>query len=156
MTYRISFAISFLLSVSVFLSGCERLSEKDKMDMIAKCDAEVRKKFEEKSELTELGSERISVETHYSFQDKQCYGLVKTSYSFKDGGKRSAVGHSQEWILFDGLTKKELLYAQCAEEECGTGGGRVAGPLLKQEGRFGKLVSFEEGVRMIQKRMDRP
>jgi len=95
-----------LLCCSVGLSGCERLSEKDKMDMIAKCDTEARKKIKERSEEGRYprGGNWYSdttVTTHYSFSEKRCFALEETDYRDDTYHKGRA--------LYDGLTKKMLI-----------------------------------------------
>jgi len=148
-----------LLCCSVGLSGCERLSEKDKMDMIAKCDTEARKKFKEKSERDFSGNSlTVEVTTHYSFSDSQCYALKETSIFTGSSFIQF------EYSLFEGLTEKNLLTAGCTTDqeqktdECFTeGGGFASGILVKKI--YGKAYMkgrYKEGRDMIEERMNRP
>lgn len=107
-------AFIWALSSVVFLSGCDRLSEKDRMEMIARCDSEARKKLQEES-ITDLhGSGSITVETHYSFEEKKCYALSRTQYSIERNDYRKQPAQIiYIYSLYDGLTKKELLRASC-------------------------------------------
>jgi hypothetical protein len=136
--------------------GCDRLSEKDKMEMIAKCDSEARKKFSEKFESDSAGYSSIEVETHYSFDEKFCYALVKEQFSVLSQSTTFTEA------LYNGLTKKQLLMATCrmerdGEDECSSGGGFVLGD-LKEEGNKNEkgLVSYREGIKIIEGRMNRP
>lgn len=104
MTGKILLAI---VCCSVGLTGCDRLSEKDKMDMIAKCDSEARKKIKERSEQGRYprGGDWYSdttVSTHYSFSEKRCFALEETSVI--------AEAYKQTRTLYDGLTKKQLIW----------------------------------------------
>ena len=96
------------LSFSLLLSGCDRLSERDKMEMIAKCDSEARKKLKEVYEADHRGSVSVKVETHYSFGDRKCYALERTVLTLTQTSETS-----YREILYDGLTKQELLKAVC-------------------------------------------
>jgi len=148
-----------LMGISVGLSGCDRLSEKEKMDMIAKCDSEARKKFKEESYSGDAVSLSVSVETHYSFVDKQCYALVKKVISV--GGPNSI---QRTDILFDGLTKKELLNTMCSSDEkegrddCRSGGGVSTGPLAESDGVKNDkgVVSYQDAMRIVDIRMNKP
>jgi len=150
-----------LLCCSAGLSGCERLSEKDKMDMIAKCDTEARKKFKEQSERNSKGSYiNVEVSTHYSFSDSQCYALEENvSYVALPDFKKRYFKYS----LFEGLTKKELLTASCTVDEikntneCLEGGGYSTGILVNEiYEREKRTVRYKEGREMIEARMSKP
>ena len=93
-----------LLTAVFFIGGCDRLSDKDRMDMIAKCDSEARKRFPELSEVSEIRSTTSSVSTHYSFSENRCYALEK-----KDVVSRVFDVHNIFWTLYDGLTKQEIV-----------------------------------------------
>ena len=93
-----------LLAAVFFIGGCDRLSDKDRMDMIAKCDSEARKKFPELSEVSEIRSTTSSVSTHYSFSENRCYALEK-----KEVASRVFGVHNTFWTLYDGLTKQEIV-----------------------------------------------
>ena len=134
-----------LLACGVFLSGCDRLSEKDKMEMIAKCDSEAREKIKEDTGTTGNLSWTTIVETHYSFSEKQCYAL-KTRTDNLPSTKKT---------LYDGLTKKMLLETNAC---CGYwDAGYSIGPLSAQVKKNDKnLVPYKEGIRIIEERMNRP
>lgn len=148
-----------ILCCSVGLSGCDRLSEKEKMDMIAKCDSEARKKFEEQPGSGDTVSRSVSVETHYSFVDKRCYALVKEVLSI-DG--TSFISRTD--TLFDGLTKKQLLFTACSSDEkegrddCRSGGGVSTGPLAQSDGVKNDkgVVSYQDAMRIVDIRMNKP
>ena len=93
-----------LLTVVFFIGGCDRLSDKDRMDMIAKCDSEARKKFPELSQVSETGRTTSSVSTHYSFTENRCYALEK-----KEVVSDVLNVHNIYWTLYDGLTKQEIV-----------------------------------------------
>ncbi|MBM3338462.1 MAG: hypothetical protein FJY62_00515 [Betaproteobacteria bacterium] len=167
MTYRISFAISFSLLVSVFLSGCERfseerLSEKDKMDMIVTCDTEARKKSDDHKDQVPTASFKdqdrlITTETHYSLSDKKCYGLRKESVFKYQENTFDLLSSYEVEILYDGLTSETLLYTNCARDvsfnkndACIMGGG-VIGPLV-----MNRVSNFEEAQSLIKERMNSP
>ena len=94
-----------LLTAVFFIGGCDRLSDKDRMDMIAKCDSEARKKIKERSEQGRHRGgdwyEDTTVSTHYSFSEKRCFALEETFLLADRGGSTRT--------LYDGLTKKELI-----------------------------------------------
>ena len=97
-----------LVTAVFFFGGCDRLSDKDRMDMIAKCDSEARKKIKERSEQGRHRGgdwyEETTVSTHYSFSEKRCFALQET-FLLDDRGGSSRT-------LYDGLTKKELIRTQ--------------------------------------------
>ena len=130
------------MGVSVGLSGCDRLSEKDKMDMIAKCDVETRKKITE--EAKSIGGLQWStvVETHYSFSDQRCYVLETRMDNIPSTSK----------TLYDGLTKRELLYVTYGKNGAGYP-SIVTGSLASDDG---KGFTVEDGLRVIEERMNRP
>jgi len=133
-----------LMGISVGLSGCDRLSEKDKMEMVAKCDSEAREKIKEETGATGAFSWTISVESHYSFSDKQCYALKTRTDNMPSTTK----------TLYDGLTKKMLLETHSC---CGYGdAGWSIGPLSAEGKKNDKgLVPYKEGIRIIEERMNR-
>ena len=146
MTYRALLVMSLVvLCVGIILSGCDRLSEKDKMEMIAKCDSEAREKIKEDTGTTGNLSWTTIVETHYSFSDKQCYALETRTDNLPSTRK----------TLYDGLTKKTLLETR---ECCGySDAGYSIGPLSAEGKKNDKdLVPYKEGVRIIEERMNRP
>lgn len=161
MTYRISVMKSLvMLSASIFLSGCDRLSEKDKMDMIAKCDTEARKKFEEKSEPTAFTMTTREIVTHYSFKDRACYAHeTVVQRTLTQNYTTSYTVFSQ--ALYDGLTKKELAIAFCKDDwvnkinECSDGGDSY-GPLIELHEKNGESVPYKKVVELIEDRMNRP
>ena len=170
MTYRTSWEIScFLLSLSVFLSGCDRLSEKDKMEMIAFCDAEGRKKSDDHA-LPDYGpqlksdSERnrvVTTKTHYSFSDKKCYALREELEALYDESTLELVRSYEVRVLYDGLTSDTLLVATCTRaiewgnmETCMLGGAAIG--RLSSEVREDGGAAFDNGQVVINARMNRP
>jgi len=164
MTSRISVMKSIvILSVSVLLSGCERLSEKDKMDMIAKCDTEARKKSDDHKD-RQFPTARfkdqdplITTETHYSFSDKKCYGLRKELVDKYQENTFDLLSSYEVEILYDGLTSETLLYTNCSRDvsynkndACIFGGGAI-GPLV-----MNRVSNFEEAQSLIKERMNSP
>jgi len=151
-----------LLCCSVGLSGCERLSEKEKLeterarlDTIAFCDSEARKKFQEDFNVESLGSSQTELITHYSFQDKKCYALEKRTLSLRSGYE------SYRNTLYDGLTKQELGMTTCSVNsegnECLSGGGFSTGiPEIEGAKNAAGLVSYVEGMKVIDARMSKP
>jgi len=149
-----------LLCCSAGLSGCERLSEKDKMDMIAKCDTEARKKFEETGEPNAFTVTTREIVTHYSFKDQACYAHeTSLQHKFAQNYTTDYMYHGQ--ALYDGLTKKELVITYCKDDwankinECEDGGdsfGTLVEPLQKD----GEKVTYRKAVEIIEKRMNRP
>ena len=152
------------LLVALFLplsfSGCDRLSEKDKMDMISKCDTEARKKFDEKSEPTAFTVTTSEIVTHYSFKDQACYAhetIVQRTLT--QNYTTSYTYYSQ--ALYDGLTKKELAIAFCKDDwvnkinECSDGGDSF-GPLIELRKKNGESVPYKKAVELIEDRMNRP
>lgn len=144
-----------ILVFAITFSGCDGLSEKDKMEMIARCDSEARKRFFEGVKSYVNGYVSVELETHYSFFDKRCYTYTKESI-------RSPTYSSFTDTLFDGLTKKELLKAMCSSVD-GNGknvcvdGGVSSGPLAVDGIKDARgLVSFDEGRKIIEERMNRP
>jgi len=148
-----------LLCCSAGLSGCERLSEKDKMDMIAKCDTEARKKFTEQNESDYSGNSiNREVSTHYSFSDSRCYALEDQAVFvvLPDYNKKTFT-----YTLYDGLTKSKLLLASCTVDEikkineCLDDGGYAMGTLVS-ENMEKRSISYKEGREIIDQRMNRP
>lgn len=157
MTGRTLLAILCCLS----FSGCDRLSEKDKMDMIAKCDSEARKGINEGSSQQGGTSYVVKVTSHYSFEENKCYGLKKTVETVFNPETFKFVLREETVSLYDGLGKTDMLSASCAmnfrgvgkgESAC-FGGGIAYGPLA---GDKKKLRSFKEGMVIIEERMNRP
>jgi len=157
-----------LLCCSVGLSGCERfseerLSEKDKMDMIVTCDTEARKKSDDHKD-HQFPTARfkdqdplITTETHYSFSDKKCYGLRKESVFKYQENTFDLLSSYEVEILYDGLTSETLLYTNCSRDvsynkndACIFGGGAI-GPLV-----MNRVSNFEEAQTLIKERMNSP
>ena len=101
------------MGVFVGLSGCDRLSEKDKMEMITMCDTMARRQIKEKEETEQTLvyiSKSVELKTHYSFKDSRCYALA-SSTTFMTGGSNPVENLTvmTSETLYDGLTKEELL-----------------------------------------------
>ena len=157
------------MGVSVVLSGCDRLSEKDKMEMITMCDAEGRKKSDDHA-LPDYGpqlksdSERnraVTTNTHYSFSDKKCYALREELETLHDESTLELVRSYEVRVLYDGLTSDTLLVATCTRaiefgnmETCMLGGA-VIGKLSSEVSKNG-VASFDNGQVVINARMNRP
>jgi hypothetical protein len=93
-----------LLAAVFIFGGCDRLSDKDRMDMIAKCDSEARKKISELTRVSQTIRTTTLVSTHYSFSVNKCYALEK-----KEVVSDVFDVHNTWWTLFDGLTKQEIV-----------------------------------------------
>ena len=98
--------------------GCDRLSEKDKMAMIAMCDSESRKKIKEEAEGRQLPNgryqlQKTTVTTHYSFSEKRCFALETTDVTSP---------YSISRTLYDGLTKQLLIENLYNVDEKGVAG----------------------------------
>jgi len=133
-----------LMGISVGLSGCDRLSEKDKMEMIAKCDIEARKKFKEEEDFSEYGYIKVTVTTNFSFSDNRCYTLVQTHLTPSEFVRQKLSFAKDETIkvLYDGLTKKELIYVSTS--------GTVTGENVATG------ATVEQGSNLIDVHMNRP
>jgi len=148
-----------LLCCSVGLSGCERLSEKDKMEMITMCDTMARRQIKEKDEkirnaLNEnrsndlLGISRsIAITTHYSFRDSRCYAQKSNRTFFSGGNKREP----SVWLtetLYDGMTMETLLTVALAGP---------SGPFDEIDGSLKtKEMTKEEASQIIKEKMNAP
>jgi len=134
--------------------GCDRLSEKDKMEMIATCDSEARKFIKEFDRSNGVVRGTISVETNYSFKYQGCYALEKKTMQL------SLEDISFTETLYDALRRKILITASCElkgeRNTCSEGG--IAWGVLEGEANkvSGTSLTFEEGKKIIDSRMNSP
>lgn len=131
-----------LLTAVFVIGGCDRLSDKDRMDMIAKCDSEARKKFPELSEASEIARTTSSISTHYSFSKNRCYALENRQVV-----SRVFDVHNIFWTLYDGLTKQEIVSARKS----------VKFPIGQADGEgLGPSATATDGEEVISRLMSSP
>jgi hypothetical protein len=163
----IEFVAALVFALS--LTACDHVSEKDKMEMIALCDAEGRKKSEDHAlpdygPQLKLDSERnraVTIKTHYSFSDKKCYALREELETLYDESTLELVRSYEVRVLYDGLTSDTLLVATCTRDiefgnmETCMAGGTAMGRLSSEWGKSG-VATFDNGQVVINARMNRP
>lgn len=146
------FAVMFFSLASV---GCDRLSEKDKMEMIAMCDTMARRQIKEKEETEQTTLVYISrsakIETHYSFKESKCYAL-ETYTLLITGGDNPVENFTvmTSKTLYDGLTKEKLLRVGSANKKGNEWFEGVSGSLKKTE------MTREEASKIIKAKMATP
>lgn len=144
-----------LMGVSVGLSGCDRLSEKDKMEMITMCDTMARRQIKEKEETEQTTLAYISrsakIETHYSFKESKCYAL-ETYTLLITGGDNPVENFTvmTSETLYDGLTKEKLLRVGSTNKKGNEWFEGVSGSLKKTE------MTREEASKIIKAKMATP
>jgi len=169
-----------LLCCSVGLSGCEHLSEKDKIEKVEQCEA-TRTQFDEGVEQTAIDIVTTTVRTHYSFTDKRCYVFVTeiqkltvpVAETMPDDPVVGFENNSYVETLFDGPSKKELVKAVCygfvSEESPMKCTATRQGKIFEDSGASmdnltdpngyhwsNGPLSFEHGRKVINERMSRP
>jgi hypothetical protein len=118
------FAIGVTVYASVFTSGCERISEKEKLEIRVRCDEVARKKFQTE-DYFERGEGGVftTVETNYSFGDGRCYASVYRRLTLVTAkGLEETVTHE----LNDGISGQTLISVM----EYGTKKTLISGPLV--------------------------
>lgn len=96
--------------VPLLTSGCDYVSEKDRVEVMALCDREARKLSNTNFAFDRTKHKEVSIESHYSFLDERCYGK-----SFLANKNDNFVTTT----LYDGITKSVLL--QCKHDLFGDG-----------------------------------
>ncbi len=104
-------ALKTVMSVVLLLmSGCDYEREKDRVEVMALCDRESRHLSNTNFAFDRKKHREFSIESHYSFLDKRCYGK-----SFVANKNDNFVTTT----LYDGITKSVLL--QCTHDHFGDG-----------------------------------
>ena len=146
MAQRFVFLIAM---VAALLGGCDRLSEKDKMEMITMCDTMARRQIAETKEIGELFAKSVKVNTHYSFTDSKCYALETSTLLIFRKNKSPVVITSES--LYDGLSKEKLLsLGSAAGSEFDGMSGDVIGSLASEK------MPREEASKIIKAKMSKP
>lgn len=143
--------------LAALLGGCDRLSEKDKMEMIAICDTIARRQIKEEEKIEQTlvyVSRSVTLETHYSFGDSKCYAL-ETSTLFIFGGDNPSKSTPSLIIsetLYDGMTKEKLLRVGSATENLKNIGlvDEALGSLATKE------MSRDQASKIIKAKMSNP
>lgn len=143
-----------MMGVSICLSGCDRLSEKDKMEMITICDTMARRQIKEKEETEQTLvyiSSSVEVKTHYSFKDSRCYALASSTLLITGGDnplENLTVMTSE--TLYDGMTKEKLLRVGSTNLKGGKWFEGVGGSLKTRD------MTREEALKIIKAKMAAP
>ena len=86
--------------VPLLMSGCDYVSERNRVEVMALCDREARKLSNTNFAFDPTKHKEVSIESHHSFLDKRCYGK-----SFLANKNDNFVTIT----LYDGITKSVLL-----------------------------------------------